>query len=520
MSREIDSIIVSPNTLGSYKFSGKPRENLALATLSSYLSSKGVTNEIIDARLNKLDPEQVADEIVAAKPKVVGLTLMSDEPAGWSKPLVERIKQDLPSTHIVAGSYFPSLDSERCFEVLPQIDSIAQGEGEETFLELILKVSTGSDWRDMNNITYRTAGGIQENKRRPLIADLDTLPEPFRYAKPGQVNKVSLEGSRGCFASCTFCSINPNLLINKSSWRPKTPGRIARELVNLRNKYPEVNQFRFVDSDFIGLGKNHQRLLELARRLSEAGFSPENSKIFVETQSRNVMQVPPNVWESLKKVGLYQVFMGVETGSEKEKKDIAKPSSFVTDLEAFDYLRQFGLNVTYGFIMITPWSNIANIYENVGALRKLGSAGLDKYFSELILTPGTKAFERVSQESGIYIEYVDNRERYFYPVPVTVDNIRHIGRFMLDSPTYKPFLVTLSSIYDRVDVLRSNGNLEAASKFRAALDELNLDIFLRVTDYCEDKDYLIDERTIEKFIVGIINEFNPKFLQIDNLIKP
>lgn len=81
-------------------------------------------------------------------------------------------------------------------------------------------------------------------------------------------------------------------------------------------------------------------------------------------------------------------------------------------------------------------------------------------------------------------------------------------------------MVAISSIYGRVDMLRSNGNVEVANKFRAALDELNLDIFLRVTNYCEDKDYLIDERTIEKFVIGIINEFNPKFLQIDNLINP
>lgn len=520
MSKEIEAVLVSPNTLGSYKFSGKPRENLALATLGSYLSSNDISNEIIDARLNGLDSDQVADEIISMNPKVVGLTLMSDEPASWSRPLVEKVREKLPSTHIVAGSYFPSLDPERCFEVLPQIDSIAQGEGEETFLELVLRISAGKAWKDMDNTTYKTANGIQENKRRPLIADLNTLPEPYRYAKAGQINKVSLEGSRGCFARCTFCSINPNLLVSKSSWRSKTPGRIVRELVNLRNKYPEVNQFRFVDSDFIGLGRNYQRLLELANNLSAAGFSQENAKIFIETQSNNVMQTPPNVWESLKKAGLYQVFIGVETGSKKEKRDILKPSSFETDLAAFDYLRQFGLNVTYGFIMITPWSDMTSIYENVDALKRLGNAGLDKYFSELILTPGTKAFERVSQESGISIEHVDNRERYSYPVPVAIDNIRQIGRFMLDSAIYKPFLVKISSIYGKVDTLRSNGTVEAANKYRAALDELNLDIFLRVMNFCEEKDYIIDQHTIEQFVAGIVSDFSPRFLQINSLINP
>lgn len=517
--KEIDVALVSPNTLGSYKFSGKPRENLALASLSSYLTANDISNEIIDARLNQLNSNQVADQITKLKPKVVGITLMSDEPAEWSKPLVEKLKADIPSTHIVAGSYFPSLDPKKCFEVLPQIDSIIQGEGEETFLELALKVSAGKSWKDMDNMTYMIPDGLQENKRRPLVASLDTLPEPYRYTKPGQVNKVSLEGSRGCFSRCTFCSINPNLIVNKSSWRPKSPDKIVHELLNLRNRYPEVNQFRFVDSDFIGSGKYSERLSELASKLSMAGFSSENAKIFIETQSKNVLQVPSNVWESFKKAGLYQVFIGVETGSKREKDNISKPSSFETDILAFDYLKKFGLNVTYGFIMITPWSDMTSIYENIDALKRLGNAGLDKYFSELILTPGTKAFERVSQESGIFIEHVDNRERYSYPVPIAIDNIRQIGRFMLESSVYKSFLVNISSVYGRLDQFRANGMFEIASKYRAELDQLNLDIFLRIAGYCEDKDYLIDKHTIEQFVVKIVEDFNPKILQIGNLVK-
>ena len=43
-----------------------------------------------------------------------------------------------------------------------------------------------------------------------------------------------------------------------------------------------------------------------------------------------------------------------------------------------------------------------NILENVEMLRLLGDAGLDKYFSEMILTPGTRAYEMVNSENKIY----------------------------------------------------------------------------------------------------------------------
>ena len=75
---------------------------------------------------------------------------------------------------------------------------------------------------------------------------------------------------------------------------------------------PVGDQFRFVDADFIGLGKYDERLAEIAKGLIESGFSTSNAKIFIETQSRNVVSIPPQVWDLLHQAGLYQVFLGVK----------------------------------------------------------------------------------------------------------------------------------------------------------------------------------------------------------------
>lgn len=508
--KETDVILITPNTLGSYKFSGKQRETLALSCLGAYLSQNNISNQLIDARFDNLTSDQVAKDVIKLKPRLVGITLMEQEPVIWSKALVKQIKEELPKTHITTGSYFPTLNSQKCLDMLPEIDSIIQGEGEETLLELTLQVKNKNDWKSTDGIAFKNDSELMKNPRRKLISNLNTLPEPIRYADGKKMSKVSLEGSRGCFSSCTFCSINPHLNPGKSSWRGKEPERIVKELVNLRHIYPNINQFRFADADFIGLGKYSERLSKIGRELIKNGFSSANSKIFIETQSKNALSISPNVWKLLQQAGLYQVFIGVENGDEKIKKCLGKRSSVEDDMKAIDYLKSFGFNVTYGFIMINPWSDMKNVLGNAGLLKSLGNAGLDKYFSELILNPGTRAFETVSKENGIYIEKVENVDRYLYPLPNPIESLRQVNNYMLEHPKYKSFLESITSLYSQIDEGLLNRKNEKLLGLRNDLDQMNLEIFLKITDAIQQHNEVISTNQLEILLSNVIETYRQK----------
>lgn len=502
MNKEV--VLIAPNTLGSYKFSGKSRENLALGVLGAYLGEKQIPYELIDARLEHLTQEEVLEELVRLQPLIVGLTLMGQEPAVWSGPLVWALREELPSTHITTGSYFPTLDPEKTFRMLPEINSVALGEGEDTLAELALKVRDKQDWREIQGIAHRVGNDVIRNPRRKLIKDLDKLPIPVRYAKEDTISKVSLEGSRGCFARCSFCSIGPHTDPKRSLWRGKSPERIAAELKRLREFYPTIDQYRFVDADFIGLESGQERVADIAARIIDSGFSSSNAKMFLETQSKNALAVPPQVWDRFRQAGLYQVFIGVENSSEKVKRAIGKPSDFETDLKALEYLRGFGFNVTYGFIMINPWSNTEDVFRNADALGRLGNAGLDKYFSELILTPGTRAFETVNQEQRVFMEKVDGIELYSFPLPDALENIRRVGRYMLESRRYRPILERIAAVYTEIDNLLLNGNREAADLLRRRLDDINRAIFLQIAGAAQENSGVLTEREIELLLGSVI----------------
>lgn len=508
-------VLVAPNTLGSYKFSGKNRENLALGVLGGYLGEKQIPYELIDARLDHLTQDEVLAELIKLQPLIVGLTLMGQEPAVWAGPLVKALREELPNAHITAGSYFPTLDPPKTFRMLPEIDSIALGEGEDTLTELTAKVKDKQDWREIRGIAHKVEGDVIRNQRRGLIKDLDKLPMPVRYAKEDAISKISLEGSRGCFARCSFCSIGPHTDPKRSLWRGKSPERIAAELKGLRKFYPTIDQYRFVDADFIGLESGQERVANIATGILEAGFSSSNAKLFLETQSKNALAVPTPVWDKFKRAGLYQVFIGIENTSEKVKRAIGKPSDFETDLKTLDYLRGFGFNVTYGFIMINPWSNMEDVFRNADALGKLGNAGLDKYFSELILTPGTRAFEIVGREQGVFVEQLDGVEFYSFPLPDGLESIRRVGRYILEDRQYRPLLERIAAVYTEVDNLLLNGNRDRAGILRRRLDDINHAIFLQIAGAAQENSGVLTEPEIELLLKSVIPPQLPGILRIE-----
>jgi radical SAM superfamily enzyme YgiQ (UPF0313 family) len=199
------------------------------------------------------------------------------------------------------------------------------------------------------------------------------------------------------------------------------------------------------------------------------------------------------------------VFIGVENSSDRIKRAIGKPSDFETDLKALEYLRGFGFNVTYGFIMINPWSVMDDILRNAEALKRLGNAGLDKYFSELILTPGTRAFETVSQEQGVFMEKVEDIELYSFPLTDDLENIRRVGRHMLESCRYRPLLERIAAAYTETDNLLLNGNREAADLLRRKLDDMNHGIFLQIAEAAQENSGVLTEREIEELLGLIIS---------------
>ena len=137
------------------------------------------------------------EEIVKAKPKVIGFTLYwtNQTIAFWMKKI---LKERLPDTIFVAGG--PSSQSSLEW-ILPHFDVVVVGEAEKIIVSLLDSIENNTI--DKSNFPMTLTQPFNERidlniHPIPNFSDFDTN----EYKIP---NGTISEFSRGCVAKCTFC---------------------------------------------------------------------------------------------------------------------------------------------------------------------------------------------------------------------------------------------------------------------------------------------------------------------------
>lgn len=486
-------VLVSPNTLGSYRSANVNDENLALGYLAAVLEKHGYQAEIIDARMNHFSPEVVAEKIRGVQPFLLGISTISEESVSWIEALGKILDSPGYLRHICMGGYYPSLQAEAVLRRLPFVDSVARGEGELTVVDLAERIRLGERWDDIESIATRSKdGSIKISSRRPVITDLDSLPFPKRYADQGST-EIVIEGSRGCFGRCTFCAVGPHFDAgHRLVWRGRSPKHIVSEMLQLRKIFPDNIRYRFIDPDFFGsASKTHsERTLKLASLIQERVPGIE---LYVEARVTDIRR--KDVLEALKQAGLKEVYLGIESGSEKILTQMGKNASVTDTVNATRLLDDLGINYQYGYMMVTPWTEYDDVLTSLALLRTIGRVQFDKLFNELYLIPGTVLVEQVGKQCQLIKE--EGTGYYFYESNQLVKNIRAFG--IAFETVHKTFAESLWFLYK--DVQRHEQcHVEGATTIQHRLS----DLFIAIFEFCLGKS--IDKSLTEADVHGIAEE--------------
>jgi radical SAM superfamily enzyme YgiQ (UPF0313 family) len=139
---------------------------------------------------------------------------------GWNfdsfGALAETYRRCNPDGWVVFGGTHVTNQAERVFRRYPSVDVVANGEGEFTFIDLILARLGGADIADLNEIagiSIRRHGETITTPNRDRIADLSTIPSPvlsgaIPLTKPDGsflYDVALMESNRGCPYQCSFC---------------------------------------------------------------------------------------------------------------------------------------------------------------------------------------------------------------------------------------------------------------------------------------------------------------------------
>ena len=153
------------------------------------------------------------DDVVAKmeSPAVVGFSnyIWNTQ---YNLVLAEKIKKAYPDCTIIFGGHNIAASENSFLDKYSFIDFLIRGEGEEAYLELLLKLCEKSpDFSAVNNISYRKDGSVVHNP--VVILEKTDYPSPyltgiFDYIyeeNPDMQLDAILETSRGCPRSCAYC---------------------------------------------------------------------------------------------------------------------------------------------------------------------------------------------------------------------------------------------------------------------------------------------------------------------------
>lgn len=343
------------------------KESIGLGYLAAVLRERGFEVGLLDADLLHLDNPQTVREITREPRDLVGFSLLEGTIES-AAAIIRGVRAASAGVHIVLGGYFPTLVTEDLLQELPEADSIIRGEGEFALPFLADALEKGRDWRDIPGIAWRDGGApiVNGQGRAP---DLDSLPFPSRELLPEVLSRggcAGLVGSRGCFSNCSFCCINAFAKASGApSWRGRSPVRIVDEMESLAGGHG-VRTVSFYDSNFIGPGAAGQaRAGAIAEEILKRGL-----KINFAISTRPD-QVDPDLFGLLKSAGLTEVFIGLESMSQKSLDFYNKRTSVEQNRRAVEVLERLGIHFRPGFILYEPYITLAQIRENVDFLREL-----------------------------------------------------------------------------------------------------------------------------------------------------
>ncbi|EIJ66945.1 radical SAM domain protein [Candidatus Nitrosopumilus salaria BD31] len=204
--------------------------------------------------------KKIVEEISSEKWDMIGIGGLTTTYARI-KQLSKIIRKCSPNSLYVGGGGWSTYNPTEILQLIPELNLIVIGEGEETFSELYDELETGSnDFEKINGLCYRDNNNeIKFTGPRALISDLNTVPYPaydlmeteiyFKYssfslsaASFNSKRRASTVWERGCPRGCTFCSHNGMSRIDLQNIYGEGDRKEGEKLVRISDKENDTFQ--------------------------------------------------------------------------------------------------------------------------------------------------------------------------------------------------------------------------------------------------------------------------------------
>jgi anaerobic magnesium-protoporphyrin IX monomethyl ester cyclase len=362
---------------------------IGAATLAAVLEREGVADaEILDAQALNLDAGQCLRRIVARAPDWIGFGVTTPI-ANSAYALATKLREHLPAARVVFGGPHPSALPDEPI-ARGAADYVLVGEAETTLHRLV----AGAPPETIAGLVWKAPDGtLRRNPPPPLVADLDSLPDPayekldIETYRPslGNYQKLPSLGvivTRGCYGQCSFCY----RALFGSRVRSLSVERIIRMLTTLRDRHG-VREIQFYDDVFLGTRARIRAFCEamIEQRVGLTWSCFMRAEL-TDEETAGLM----------KRAGCYLVDFGIESADAAVLGHMRKNVALERTLAAVEVFRRQGMVPKCGFILGYPGETRETIGRTVDLAISLAPHAAS--FNLATPFPGTDPFAQCQAE--------------------------------------------------------------------------------------------------------------------------
>ena len=385
--------------------------------IATFARGRGYTVDILDANALNLAPEDIAQHVGDAAPRLCAVVVYGHQPSASTQVMpaagaaCTAIKDTSPQTKVLlVGGHVASLPERTLAE--ETVDFVCTGEGPYTITDLLRALRDGAQtYENVRGLFYADGNTLRRTHPAPLVRNLDAemagvawdLLPMDRYRAHnwecfGGLDRqpyAALYTTLGCPYKCTFCCIqspfkegereagfNPSA----NTYRRWSAGSVLAQIDTLVTEYG-VRNFKIADEMFV----LHQKHVEaICDGIIERGYD-----LNIWAYAR-VDTVKPAMVDKLKRAGITWLALGIEAANEHVREGVQKGYSQQDIFDTVRILQESGINIIANYIFGLPDDNLDTMQETLDLALELNCEFANFYCA--MAYPGSELYREALRE--------------------------------------------------------------------------------------------------------------------------
>lgn len=335
-------------------------------------------NSANPSKATEQELELLCRRVRQAGPVFVGLSVMSSMYLESIHAVIQALQAQKLGP-IVCGGAYASMFPEHFLDM--EVPFVIRMDGEIPLVKLADALRTGGDWHGIPSLSYREEGKNTLNPIGDMLEDIDGYGIPTVHCPDAcfiendsvtegdpQLSTLSYEviASRGCPFTCSYCCcVNLHRLYPKGikGVRTRSVQSIIEELKLAKKECKSIAFMHFYDEIFPNLpGWVDEFVVEYKKHIDLPFTIWSHPKM-----------VDPELLLKLRKVGLSEVIMGIQTGSTHIRSDIFHRYETNEDVvNATRIIHQSGVFwATYDFMLQHPFESIEDLKQSYYLVKEM-----------------------------------------------------------------------------------------------------------------------------------------------------